>query len=122
MVVRSRPKWLWLHPVPFDGEATHVPEIVREIMDEVYRASHNKSRRLVAMGARATLEHVIIDKVGDVGNFTDKLDKMEKDDYLSRRQRMDLDTILLRRATRRSIGAGSQRTSRSALSSILLRD
>jgi hypothetical protein len=71
-----------------------VPEIVCEIMDEVYRALPNNSRRLVAMGARATLEHVMIDKVGDVGNFTVKMDEMEKDGYLSRRQRMDLDTIL----------------------------
>jgi hypothetical protein len=124
-VVRSRPKWLRLYPDPFmslfDGEETDVPEIVREIMDEVYQALHNKSRRLVAMGARATLEHVMIDKVGDVGNFRDKMDKMETDGYLSRRQRMDLGTIL-DAATRRSIGAGSRRTGRSALSSILLRD
>jgi hypothetical protein len=36
----------------------------------------------------------MIDKVGDVGGFDDKLDQMEKDGYLSRRQRMDFDTIL----------------------------
>jgi hypothetical protein len=94
MVVRSRPKWLILDPNPFVDEATNVPEIVCKIMDEVYRALHNKSPRLAAMGARATLEHVMIDKVGDVGGFTTKLDQMEKDGRLSRHQRMDLDTIL----------------------------
>ncbi len=98
MVVRSWPKWLRLDPDPFmrlfNGETTNGPESVCEIMDEVYRALHHNSRRLVAMGTRAALEHVMIDKVGDVGGFRDKLDQMEKEGHLSKHQRMDLDTIL----------------------------
>lgn len=96
--VRTRPKWLWF-PDPFFSDEGHegaadVPEIVREIMDEVYRALHSKSKRLAAMGARATLDHVLTDKVGDVGGFRDKLDKMERDGHLSNSQRLGLDTIL----------------------------
>lgn len=98
--VRTRPKWLWF-PDPFlvafgdgDERAADVPEILREIMDEVYRALHYKLRRLAAMGARAALDHVLTDKVGDVGGFEVKLDKMERDGHLTESQRHDLDTIL----------------------------
>ena len=96
MVVRTRPKWLIIlnNEILFDDEATDVPETIRKIMNEVYTAFHNSCRRLVAMGLRATLEQVMVDKVNDHGSFKDNLDEMEKAGYLTTRQRMDLDTIL----------------------------
>jgi Domain of unknown function (DUF4145) len=98
MAVRTRPKWLILFnnrfEMLFDDEATKVPETIRKIMNEVYTAFHNSCRRLVAMGIRATLEQVMIDKVNDHRSFEINLDEMVKAGYLSSRQRMDLDTIL----------------------------
>lgn len=48
------------------------PQIKTEInalMGEVYTAFHNDSRRLAAMGIRAILEAVMIDRVGDKGTI-----------------------------------------------------
>src|SRR5208283_841274 len=46
-----------------------VPLDICNIMKEVYIALQNNSRRLCAMGIRATLEHTMIDKIGDHGKF-----------------------------------------------------
>ena len=103
--VRNLPYWLRYREPVFvggvdirglfgDDDPTPVPDIVCHIMEEVYIALHNNARRLVAMGVRAALDHMITDKVDDYGNFARNVDEFEKAGYLSRQQRMDLDTIL----------------------------
>jgi hypothetical protein len=39
------------------------------------------------MGARALLDMVIVEKVGDVGTFADKLKKLESEKYISGKNR-----------------------------------
>ncbi|HME22075.1 MAG TPA: DUF4145 domain-containing protein [Acetobacteraceae bacterium] len=64
-------------------------------MYEIYTAVHNDSRRLAAMGIRAALERVMIDKIGsDQGTFKNNTDAFDKAGYLSVRQRGHIDTIL----------------------------
>lgn len=99
-IARQKPDWMRDLFLRFRGDYDKenppptVPDKIRGIMDEVYIALQNDSRRLCAMGIRATLERVMIDKVGDHGLFIKNLDEFEKVGYLSARQRTVLDTIL----------------------------
>jgi len=71
-----------------------VPISIASLMDEVYVALHAGSHRLAMMGARALIDVAILETVGDVGNFQQKLTKMESDGYISRRNREVLNAAL----------------------------
>jgi hypothetical protein len=71
-----------------------VPFSIVGLMQEVYIALQNDSRRLVTMGIRSALESVMIDKVGDRGGFSANLDALVKDGYLSTRQAGSVEAIL----------------------------
>jgi hypothetical protein len=71
-----------------------IPASVCAMMREIYNAVQNDSRRLAAMGVRAVLEQVMIDKVVDRGRFTANVDALQKDGYLSTRQALVLSSIL----------------------------
>jgi len=71
-----------------------VPLGIWSLMREVYVAVQNGSRRLAAMGIRAALESVMIDKMGDKGTFSDNMDAFQAADYLNGRQRGHLDAVL----------------------------
>lgn len=64
------------------------------LMREVYSALDNGSLRLAAMGIRAALENLMIEKVGDRQSFKANIDALQKAGYLSLRQAVALDTIL----------------------------
>jgi hypothetical protein len=57
-------------------------------------AVQNDSRRLAAMGIRAALESVMIEKVGDRGNFKANMIAFQEAGYLSLRQAISLESIL----------------------------
>jgi hypothetical protein len=46
------------------------------------------------MGARALLDMVIVDSVGDVGRFDQKLDALQKEELVGKRQREILEAAL----------------------------
>jgi hypothetical protein len=71
-----------------------IPASVCALMREIYTAVQNDSRRLAAMGIRAALEQVMIDKVGDKGRFKANVDALQQAGYLSMRQAFDLNSIL----------------------------
>lgn len=73
---RRFPKWL--HTVHDD---------LRALLREIYAALAADSRSLVVMGARALLDMVMADKVGDVGSFVKKLEQLESQGFISRRNR-----------------------------------
>ena len=67
---------------------------MKMIFDEVYAALHADSRSLAMMGARALVDMVILEKVGDVGSFPQKLTALEGGGYLSRSNRETLEAAL----------------------------
>lgn len=71
-----------------------LPGNLRELMKELYAALHADSTRLVVMGARALLDMVIVEKVGDSGTFKDKLKELETQGFVSHRNREYLDAAL----------------------------
>jgi Domain of unknown function (DUF4145) len=87
---RRKPTWM------LRDSALHrfIPPSVKELMEEIYTALQNGSRRLVVMGTRAVLETIMVSKTGDQGNFKKNMDAFQAANYVSLRQRNTIETIL----------------------------
>jgi hypothetical protein len=67
---------------------------LRFLVDEVYSALDNDCGRLATMGARTIVDMVLSDKVGDVGSFGKKLEKLERDGFVGKQNREFLEAAL----------------------------
>lgn len=91
-------------PATFRQEPSWLPELsfaisgrdrsVQDLLQEIYVALQNDSLRLAAMGIRALLEHVMLEKVGDQGSFGKNLDAFEGQGFISKSQRTVLEPVL----------------------------
>jgi len=63
-------------------------------MGEVYTALANGSLKLAAIGVRAALENLMIERVGDQQSFKANIDALQEAGYLSLRQAGILDSVL----------------------------
>lgn len=73
---RALPRWR--HKLPND---------LRLLLEEIYRSLDSENLRLPMMGARTLVDMLILEKVGDVGDFKQKLQALEKDGFISNRNR-----------------------------------
>lgn len=64
------------------------------LLEEVYTAIQADSRRLAMMGARALIDMVMLEEVGDVGSFVQKLSALQKNGFLSDKNRDVLNAAL----------------------------
>ena len=69
-------------------------EEIGQLLGEVYAALQADSRRLAIMGTRALIDIVILNEVGDVGTFAQKLEKLQMDGFISVKNREVLDAAL----------------------------
>lgn len=60
-----------------------LPDDVAALLEEVYTALQADSRRLVMMGARTLIDMIMLNEIGDVGSFAEKLKKLETEGFLS---------------------------------------
>jgi len=67
---------------------------IHELLSEIYVALQNDQRALAAMGIRALLEKIMVEKSGDHRAFAANLKEFEEQGYVSRLQRERLETIL----------------------------
>jgi hypothetical protein len=81
---RERPRWRY----------DVLPEGLNLLLAEVYSAVEADALRLAAMGIRAAIELVMVERVGDMGTFAKNMDAFQARGYLSIRQRGTIDTIL----------------------------
>jgi hypothetical protein len=81
----SRRKPDWFHEIPRE---------LASVLNEVYNSLDADNRALPMMGARAVLDMVIVDKVGDVGGFVEKLKQLEVQGFISQKNREVLDVAL----------------------------
>jgi hypothetical protein len=81
----SRRKPDWLHKIPHE---------LASVLNEVYNSLDADNRALPMMGARAVMDMVIVDKVGDVGGFAEKLKQLEVQGFISQKNRQVLDVAL----------------------------
>lgn len=75
-VVRDPPKWRFKLPID-----------MREVLEEIYRSMDSDNVRLPMMGARTLVDMTILEKIGDVGTFKEKLLELEKEGFISPRNR-----------------------------------
>lgn len=67
---------------------------VRDLLHEIYSAMAAEHFRLAAMGVRALIEFVIVDRVGDNGTFEKNLTALHDAGYISERQKEMVKTAL----------------------------
>jgi hypothetical protein len=67
---------------------------IRSLLREVYAALHANSCRLAMMGARAVIDLAMLDKVGDKGTFSEKLNALTSKGYISALNREFLEAAL----------------------------
>ena len=65
-----------------------------DLLSEVYSALHANNRRLATMGARTLLDMAIVNSVGDVGNFPNKLEALQQKGLVGKNQREFLEAAL----------------------------
>jgi len=82
-VTRRRPHWL-----------TKVPRPMVTLINQVYQALDSDSRALALMGARAVLDMVLTESVGDLGPFSAKLDALEDSGAIGTKNRKFLEAAL----------------------------
>ena len=75
--VSFEPPRLWRRPPTWLKEKETIDPDLRGLLEEVYSAANEKQRRLLAMGIRAVLDHMMTLILGaGYGNFADKLSRM----------------------------------------------
>lgn len=88
-LIRKEPDWLW-NLFMSEGLDSYKHDFLREI----YRALRNNAPRLVVIGIRALLEQVMIEKVGDAGNFVQNLDRFQQEGFISSIQRSAIEPVI----------------------------
>ena len=89
-IFRPHPRWF----IDLILEASIDDGNIHDLLTEIYIAIRNDQRALAAMGVRALLESIMIEKVGDLGSFSANIKAFETDGYVSHIQRERLETIL----------------------------
>jgi hypothetical protein len=79
-ISRKQPEWLTGARGPFFLAFNHP---IRRLMSEIYSAVQNDSPALAAMGIRALIEHVMVEKVGDEGAIGRNIAKFISEGYIA---------------------------------------
>jgi hypothetical protein len=92
-VSRQLPPWIddIAKKIVGGNNGEHLASLLREI----YKATANNNYRLVAMGIRAILEQVMVEKVQDQGSFSRNLECFYNQGYISFVQRDQVEAVLL---------------------------
>jgi hypothetical protein len=75
----------WKHQLPVE---------MLLLLEEIYRSLDANNHSLPMMGTRALLDMLICEKIGDVGGFGQKLKELEKEGYVSSKNREVLEAAL----------------------------
>jgi len=82
-VSRKVPEWL-----------KELPVDLQSVLGEVYAALHAGSRYLATVGARTVLDLLILDKIGDIGSFKQKIQKLEDDGHITNAEAQLIDAVI----------------------------
>jgi len=82
-MVRDPPPWRF--KLPLD---------MRRLLEEIYRSLDAENLRLPMMGARTLVDMMILEKIGDVGKFKEKLKELENEGFVTSQNREVLDAVL----------------------------
>jgi hypothetical protein len=82
-VSRAKPRWFEALPIRYT-----------DLLTEIYSALHADSRSLAMMGLRTIIDIFAVEKIGDAGSFSRKLESLKNAGHISERQRDYLDAAL----------------------------
>jgi hypothetical protein len=82
LVAREKPSWF-----------KHLPKPLYAVLFEVYISLHAGIRYLSSVGARTALDVLIVDTIGDVGTFAQKLAKLETDGHITAPERALIEAV-----------------------------
>ncbi len=82
-IARRRPRWM-----------NKLPKPMREMLRQAYVALDSNCPALTTMGARAVLDMLLVEQVGDVGGFGKKLKALEESGVVGQKNRLILETAL----------------------------
>lgn len=94
---------LYLQEIDRDGTQSHISvppwhqdltPIIKSLMEEVYFGFQMEMRSLPSMGLRAVIDVVCNDLLGDIGGFSQKLDKLEHEKHITPKNKELLETAL----------------------------
>jgi hypothetical protein len=74
--VHYEPQRLWVKPPAWIEQIEAIDQPLADLLLEVYSAANSQQSRLLAMGVRTVLDHVMIRIIGDRGSFDIKLKEM----------------------------------------------
>lgn len=92
--LRAKPLWLPRLIFPFNAETGPVNSEIIGLINEIYISVQNSCYRLTVMGIRALIEAVMIQKVGDKGNFQANMKAFQEQGYISEIQCKALEQVL----------------------------
>jgi Domain of unknown function (DUF4145) len=82
-ISRRAPLWRW-----------KLPDATTELLNEIYVALHNDSRRLALMGTRTLVDMLLLQEVGDAGTFDARLKALREKGVVSEKNREVLSVAL----------------------------
>ena len=83
----------WVEEMEHYGDDTNFAFIPR-LLKEIYGSLHSEHRAVSAMGIRALLELIMIEKIGDRSSFRKNVEAFHNEGFISSLQRMLLDPTL----------------------------
>lgn len=93
--INFQPARLWRRPPTWVDDLEAIDVDLKGLLDEVYLACNDQQVRLLSMGVRSALDHVMtLILGGDVGSFEQKLDAMVTADHLSPNQRENIGVVI----------------------------
>lgn len=93
--VTFQPPRLWRRPPDWLSQLEPRDPDMHGLLVEIYSAANGEQTRLLAMGVRAALDHLMMLMLGsDKGTFKHKLDEMVQKGHLTKQQRDNLDIVI----------------------------
>jgi hypothetical protein len=83
---RRRPDWL-------EQIEQSAPDL-HGLLEEIYTATNDEQVRILALGVRAAVDVLMVQFVGDIGGFEQKLKKMVETGHLTKAQSETLDIVI----------------------------
>jgi hypothetical protein len=72
----------------------HFYRTLNDLLTEVYKALRNGMPRVAAMGVRAILETIMVEKIGDRGTFKANIDAFQAAGHIGQMQRTLVNSVL----------------------------
>ncbi len=93
--VSFSPPRVWRRPPDWLDVLEDLDVDLTGLLKEVYSAANDDQAKLLSMGIRASLDHLMTKVLGgDFGSFEQKLSEMVKQDHLTKSQKQNLEVVI----------------------------